>query len=387
MKIAFQIMGNDSWYAGVAHPKSILRALRYSRTNELTLCLLAPNSNGSIPDVLRQEVDEVINFPKFRRWTMEWVLDQAMKYAFKKNVQEERNLKQHKVDVVFGHLIRDRYTKIPTLSWIPDFQHVHFPEMFSLQERLQRDRAFLRIAKSSTRVILMSEAVKKDYQRFTPKYAHKARVLRTASYIPNSIYESDSKSVLNLYHLPEKFIYLPNQFWKHKNHKLVFQALKILKDKGLEIFIVCSGYPGDYRHAGYFASLFQKLSEWGIRNQVIYLGMLPYEHVLLLMRQSICVLNPSLFEGFGLAVDEARTVGKQVLLSDIPAHREQNPPKATFFNLYDCEDLAKKLDKIWLSTSPGPDIELELQARQILPERLHECAESFLSVVREMVGQ
>ncbi len=104
----------------------------------------------------------------------------------------------------------------------------------------------------------------------------------------------------------------------------------------------------------------------------------------LLMRQAICVLNPSLFEGFGLTVDEARSLGKRALLSDIPAHREQDPPKANYFDPYNSEDLAEKLRMIWRDAEPGPDIELELEARQSLVGRIHACAESFMSVVSEV---
>jgi glycosyltransferase involved in cell wall biosynthesis len=231
----------------------------------------------------------------------------------------------------------------------------------------------------------MSESVKNDFEKFAPEYAHKARVLKTVTPIPETVYEADFNKILKLYNLPEKFVYLPNQFWKHKNHKLVFNALKILKDRGIQVSLVCTGFPGDYRHAGYFAGLFQKLSEWGIRNQVIYLGMIPYEHVLLLMRQCVCVLNPSLFEGFGLSVDEARSIGKQTLLSDIPAHREQNPPKAVFFNPYDAEGLAGKINEVWNATKPGPDIELEFESHKSLSDRIRKSADSFLSIVKEVV--
>ena len=152
----------------------------------------------------------------------------------------------------------------------------------------------------------------------------------------------------------------------------------------MEVFVVGSGYPGDNRHPSYFADLLQKISSWGIRDQVALLGMIPRDHIFALMRQAICVLNPSLFEGFGLTVDEARSLGKRVLLSDIPAHREQNPPKATYFNPYDFEELAEKLRMIWRDAEPGSDIELELEARQSLGERIHACAESFTSVVSEV---
>ena len=104
------------------------------------------------------------------------------------------------------------------------------------------------------------------------------------------------------------------------------------------------------------------------------------------MRQAICVLNPSLFEGFGLTVDEAKSIGKRVLVSDIPAHREQDPPSAIFFDPYSYEDLAERLTAIWRATPPGPDIELERDARESIRNRLRAFADSFISIVREVSG-
>jgi len=386
MKIAFQLIGNDAWYGGISYIRGFLYSLHSVNNNGLSLSLLVPSEKKDVPFVLSKEVDEIVTLPQPRKKRIiSWRINQIIERTFTKNRKEELILRKHNIDVVFRIVSDYNYAKIPTLSWIPDFQHTYFPEMFTDEERKERDEGFLKTAKLSTRVILMSESVKDDFDKFAPEYAHKARVLKTATPVPETVYEADLNKVLKLYNLSEKFIYLPNQFWKHKNHELVFKALKILKDKGIQVLLVCTGFPGDYRNTGYFAGLFQKLSEWGIRNQVVYLGMIPYEHVLLLMRQSICVLNPSLFEGFGLAVDEARSIGKKTLLSDIPAHREQNPPKAVFFNPHDVEGLAEKISEVWNATKPGPDIELESEARKSLSERLHKSAESFLSVVKEVV--
>lgn len=149
--------------------------------------------------------------------------------------------------------------------------------------------------------------------------------------------------------------------------------------------LVCTGYPGDYRHPEYVAELFRDVSRWGVRSQVAFLGVVSRDEMFMLMRQSVCVLNPSLFEGYGMSVEEARALGKLVLLSDIPAHREQNPPGAVFFDPRDHEDLARKLEQIWREKAPGPDQELEVEARQSRPQRLRASAEAFMSVVSEVL--
>ncbi len=70
-----------------------------------------------------------------------------------------------------------------------------------------------------------------------------------------------------------------------------------------------------------------------------------------------------------MSVDEARSVGKRVLVSDIPSHREQNPPQALFFNPHDRSELVEKLSRIWTEAIPGPDIQLELESRNAQLER------------------
>ena len=294
-----------------------------------------------------------------------------------------RVLRRQNVDVVFGPLLAHRYWRIPSIVWLPDFQHIHLPHLFSEAELIERDRVLLQCARAASRVVVMSHAVRQDVESFAPMYAHKVRVVHPVSYVPESIYLGDLDSVLRLYHLPKKFVYLPNQFWKHKNHEVVFRAVKILQDRGIALSLVCTGSPLDYRHPTFFPNLLRQVSRWGIRDRIIYLGLVPHDHVLLLMRQSLCVVNPSLFEGWGLTAAEAQSVGKRVVLSDIAAHREQNPPKATFFDPKDCEDLADKLANIWHEARPGPDLQLESEARDRLPHRLRAAGEQFMSLARE----
>jgi glycosyltransferase involved in cell wall biosynthesis len=388
IKIAFHIMDGKGWIAGLIYLKNLLYALRQTYGKEVGLYLLVPAEHHSAQEYANAiGANGVIFYKMFRRWTPLWAVNGLVRHLSFRNIQLEMVLKKNGINVVFAPCFVGKYPQIATLSWLPDFQHIHLPAMFSEAERLSRDRTFLQSAKLATRIILMSEAAKKDFESFAPGYAHKARALHPFSYVPPSVYNSDLKSILNLYHLPERFIYLPNQFWKHKNHEIVFEALKILKDKGNRVVIMCTGYPGDYRHSTYFADLWQKISQWNIRDQVIYLGLIPHEHVLLLMRQSICVLNPSLFEGFGITVDEAHSVGKQVLLSDIPVHREQNPPKATFFDPTNVEDLTEKMERVWKESSPGPDFELEDKARKELPNRIREYAQSFMSLIKEVYNK
>lgn len=385
-KIAFCLLGNENnWHAGLVYITSLLRALQMIKDNQAVFSLVLLAEEISTPQDLKKLVHETIGYPTHNRWTVPWFFDQAAKKVLRHDFYRSRFLTRHQIKVIaFGEAPQG--SKIPWLSWLPDFQHIHLPEMFSPEESAKRNDSFMRVAVNSTRILLLSESVKRDFESFAPPYAHKASVVRPASYISPTVYETSPKSVADAYHLPEKFIYLPNQFWKHKNHSRVFQAVRLLKDQGIEVVVVCSGNLIDYRHPNYFSELLQMASRLEIRNQIVFLGLIPRDHVFILIRQSVCVLNPSLFEGFGLTTDEARSLGKQLLLSDIDAHREQAPPRAIFFNPRDHEELARKMADVWREKQPGPDSELEAEARDSLNGRLKAFGESFLSVVQEVVS-
>ena len=386
IKIAFHILGNEAWHAGTVYLFDLIKALRQFAGDGVRLSLLLTSEHNQAPEDFLDLVDETLSYPTYRRWTLPWLVGRGSVRLLGHDLWTARFFEQNGVQLVaFG--VAPQGSQIPIFSWLPDFQHIHMPEMFSAGECANRDRAFLRLAQQSARIILLSETVRRDFQSLLPKYANKARVVSPVTYIPRTVYDREPQLVLDMYSLPRKFIYLPNQFWKHKNHSFAFRAMKLLRDQGTKVFIVCSGPMNDYRHPTYFSDLLQQVSQLGIRNQVAFLGVLPREHMYMMIRQSVCVMSPSLFEGFGLVVDEARSVGKRLLLSDIEAHREQKPPRAVFFNPRDEEDLATKIKLIWDEHSPGPDLELEDEAQETLPARLKAFGETFMSVVREVVHE
>lgn len=384
MKIAFHVLGDAGWIFGRVYLRGLFAALRERYGKEMELCLLAPEGQSGAAEFSRTVgADALLEYRTHRPWTAPWALDRAAQRLLARDLGKENVLRAQGIQVLFGMQLAFAAPKVATLSLIPDFQHVHLPEMFSAAELEYRDQAYAATARRATRVIVFGETVRKDFAAFAPRQAGKARVLSPVSVVPAEVYEESIAPLLARLHLPAKFIYLPNQFWKHKNHAAAFQAVRILRGRGVDVTLVCSGFPGDYRHPEYFGDVWQKLSEWDVRGQVIFVGQVAHEDVLRLMRQSVCVLNPSRFEGWGITVDEARSVGKQVVVSDIPAHREQNPPRAIFFDANNAEELAQKLSAVWRETPAGPDVALETEARAAQAGRVKAYAEKFAGIATE----
>jgi glycosyltransferase involved in cell wall biosynthesis len=180
-------------------------------------------------------------------------------------------------------------------------------------------------------------------------------------------------------------VYLPNQFWLHKGHGVVVDALHQLLTRRPDITVVCTGNTTDTRDPLHFGELLARVSQLGVRENFVVLGWVPHAHTFHLLRQSLAVLQPSLFEGWSTTVEETKSIGKPIVLSDIPIHREQAPPEAAYFDPSDPAALAERLIEVYETRSPGPDHELEARARAELPGRTRDYATTFVEIARDAV--
>ena len=299
----------------------------------------------------------------------------------------EKALRDWGADVLFGTQVFADARAIPFLGWIPDFQYVHVPEAFAKETVETRRRGAEAVAAAADVLLMSSEAVRTDLRRQCPWAVEKARVVHFVSPVPSAIYEKGPSWLCQHYHLPERFLYIPNQFWAHKNHHLVIEALQSEPARSAGVVVVCSGNPHDSRNPTFFGELLAAISTSGLRDRMIILGFVPRAHVLPLVRQSVALLQPSRFEGWNTAIEEAKSLGKSVLASDLPVHLEQDPPGGVYFRVDDAGDLSRAMVDVWTSRDPGPDAQLEAQARAALPGRMTAFARRFSEIAREAVAR
>lgn len=395
VRIAFSNLEGKIWPAGVYYLRNLLMALHsLSKGLRPETDLLIPSNAESVDfEGLKTYVDHLLVTPAAVP-DQSTILKRLMKRALKwvKISQESEvllssYLRHQGVDCIFSKGEYGPQFRVPLLSWIPDFQHLRMPEMFSNEEIIKRNRLFSQVATNATRVILSSEDALHDFETYYPQSVYKARVLPFVANIPVNTFDMKSDWVNKYYCLPEKFFYLPNQFWKHKNHGVVVQALAIIKSQYPEIVVVCSGATSELRHPLYFAELLATISHLGLRDNFIILGFIPREHIFHLMRQSIAVLQPSLFEGWSTSVEEVKSLGKSLVISDIAVHREQDPPSAVYFDPNEPNDLASSLIEVFKTHASGPNIDMEALAREQLQRRTSDFGGRFIEIVNEVLSE
>jgi len=261
---------------------------------------------------------------------------------------------------------------IPVIAWLPDFQHRNLASMFSRRAWWQRELGFRAQITTSAAIMLSSESARDDCEKLYPGSAGKTDVIPFAVEPGDDAYTVSEDDVRARYGLSEPYFYLPNQYWRHKNHSVVIRALRILRDRGVSAMVVASGASVDPRHPRLFESLVDQVKELGLGEAFRFLRLIPRADVYALMRGSIAVINPSLFEGWSTTVEESKAIGAPLVLSAIPVHREQTGGAAEYFDPMSPEDAAAAFSRAIDSAGKSAGVPTRSDAQASNLERL-EC--------------
>ncbi len=280
-----------------------------------------------------------------------------------------------------------KHSAIPSIAWIPDFQELSFPEFFSAAERASRRRNLLHTCRHASILLLSSEAALSDLRGAGAQDGVVTAVLPFVAAVPPPVKLMGKDDLRSKYGVGDKFFHLPNQFWIHKNHMLVIEAVALLREQGRSFEVIATGNTHDPRQPDYFASLLDAADKLGVKHLFKPFGVVPYQDLMSFMRHAVAVINPSRFEGWSTTVEEAKSMGKAILLSDIPVHREQAPDRATFFSPESPRDLAAAMAGAWDRWDADANARYVSEAMAKLHERQRDFALRYQGIVLSAMGQ
>lgn len=379
MRVAFNLIDSARWTGGYYYLLNLFRAIRNFEADHISPILFCgEDADENDLHAFRETGDiEVVRSSIFNADKKSSNNLRAFLIGVDSNALQV--FRQHKIDVVFENAtFYGRRFPIPAIAWLPDFQHRHLRNQFGFRAYWRRELGFRAQVGFGRMIMLSSEDARRDCEHFYRRAIGNTVVVRFATSIPADLIEAFPEKVIQEYQLPPKFFYLPNQFWKHKNHMVVIEALGLLKQQGFDAVVAVTGNPLDPRHPGYVGQLNARIESLGLRDNFRILGLVPRRHVISLMRTCAALINPSFFEGWSSTVEEARVLGVPMLLSDIAVHREQMENAATYFNADDAEGLAAKLRDI---ASASPPLTLAREPLAKSDEQVRRFARDFAVVV------
>lgn len=234
------------------------------------------------------------------------------------------------------------------IYWIPDFQEEHYPEYFDEEEIESRRASNRKVAESDGLLVLSSQACLDDFERFYPGHICRTCILHFVSHIEpelKALAPAFEVEVLRRYGLTSgAYFVVANQFWQHKNHRVVLDAMEELAQRGLAARFVFTGEPRDYRFPAYIDEIKAKMGPFIANGQLTVTGFIDRGEQLALLKNARAVVQPSLFEGWGTVLEDSKVLDKDVLLSDIPVHREQMTERCRLFDPADAGDLADGIE-------------------------------------------
>ena len=230
---------------------------------------------------------------------------------------------------------------IPWIGYLPDFQHKYYPGNFTTEECFNRDINFATVLRDSKTIISASIAAKNDIQKFFPYVSATIYPLPFSPVASDDWFDPYDFDVTQKYDLPGSYFIISNQFWIHKDHMTAFKALLTAE----KCTIVCTGELVDYNHPGHVDDLKSFIVRNGLESRVKLLGLIPKREQIEIMKKSLAVIQPTLFEGTpgGGCVYDAAALGVPAILSDITVNREVVMDNKFYFEVGNDKDLAEKM--------------------------------------------
>ncbi len=316
----------DNWLGGVNYFRNLLSVFDAAQASDLRLHLLTDDA-GFLDGLNLSPRVQVHRLPMLRRKSPAWALRKAAQVALGRDALLIAQLKRLQVSaVVFSHVAGAAGAGIRCLPWIPDFQFKHHPDLFPpavvAAEQLRAEK----YAGLADGLIVSSQAAAEDAVALFGANRSRVHVLHFA---PRMDFEplcaaALRDTVLTRHGIDRPYVFLPNQYWQHKNHGLVLKALRQLQQAGQPApLVVSTGKTEDMRDPAYFGRFESDLRAQGLQGAYRILGVIARQDMLVLLAHCMVLLNPSRFEGWSTTVEEAKALGKPLLVSDIAVHREQ----------------------------------------------------------------
>lgn len=248
------------------------------------------------------------------------------------------------------------------------------------------------------RLIVSSEFMASELRYFYPEAANKVSMVRLG--IPGG-YHIPTDEELQAYRqrkgLPERFLLTVGWIIPHKNQRVLFETLGLLRTRGIDIPLIFVGPNSDQlqpddgtKSASYVREILSRAESLGLQYQHDYLGLGYVNDFELecLYRLATALVMPSLYEAGSFPAIEAARARCPVACSNIPAHVEQSNLLGNsiwLFGPHDAKSLADTIEQMLVNTEVTA--ERAKKASEIVGQvySWQKAAQGYLAVFQDIV--
>ena len=158
---------------------------------------------------------------------------------------------------------------------------------------------------------------------------------------PFYLLEAKEVDIKSRFNLRDDFFFYPAQFWEHKNHTNLIKAVKILKEKKVQVHLVLVGAKKNY-----YQNILKLITRLDIHDHVSILGYVSNDEIYTLYKKAVALLFVSLIGPTNIPPLEGMLLGCPVIVSNKYAMPEQVGDAGLLVDPEDPADIASKMELI-----------------------------------------
>ena len=245
-----------------------------------------------------------------------------------------------------------------TIVTIHDLIHKIRPKDFPRIDRMIYERKCKYACANANRIIAISASTREDIIRTFKVDPERIEVIHQSCDVQFSepIKQVKVDEAVSLLSLPSEFFLYVGSIVPRKNLLKLVEALPLIpEDKRQPLLVMGSGRKYMGRVVKYLEK--NKLGEW-----VHFLGDVPFDLFPAIYSKATALVYPSLYEGWGLPVVEALSVGIPVITSNTSSMPEAGGNVSRYVDPQSSEEIAEAMIE---ATATGHGTEQEIAARKL----------------------
>lgn len=240
--------------------------------------------------------------------------------------------------------LRSYQFPVPALVAIHDLMYRYekrFPESASGWSYLNKDRINRNSCCWSRGILVDSELGRRQ---MVESYDIPAERVHSLPFIPPRYMGSTEVrgDFEGHYRLPAKYIFYPAQFWWHKNHLKLVEAVASLKGELPDLKLVLSGGKQNA-----YEAVVRRVKELSLEDDVLFAGYVPDADMPELYRRARAMVMPTFYGPTNIPPLEAFSVGCPVAISGLYGMPEQAGGAALHFDPDSVEEIAGCIRRLW----------------------------------------
>jgi glycosyltransferase involved in cell wall biosynthesis len=346
LKVGFFYYFSEDWIGGSYYLESLVRMADYANGSIHIKLFYNDNKQGAIElkKKIKQAKVSLVYFPMPNSKIQKLINLIMFRFFF-------RNTKFYLLGQSY---INSFISESNRYYWLGDVQNLILPQFFDKKTLYNRLKYQESLIVNNFNIVATSESMKNDYIRNLNANESNIKVAQFVSFID---LENNNTRVVHKSGEMVPYFYVPNQFWAHKNHELILNAVSELKKStSTPVKVIFTGKEYDFRFPRYTEKIKDLVKEKELEKHIEFRGFIKRSEQIDLYEGALAIIQPSLYEGWNTTIEDCKALNKMVVCSDLLVHREQLGERAHYFEVEDYQRLAVLMKNILLNFNYGPGI-------------------------------